>query len=507
MSSSVFIIRIQDKQSETAWKVHAEYRGDSTGEKNDIFEFSREDFRHLNTLSTKDYGIYLGKALFQNDLREFFKSAFHSSQKLMKVTLSIDVEHSPNSDDLRALHWERLCVPIAHSIVEAETTNLSLPCKANFFGVRNPDDSATELSADRLVKPLSEFFTSNKKFLKKNSHWEIETYLAEQATKAQLSQLLGGEETPALLFTASHGVGFPNQHKRQISHQGALVCQEWPGPEFSGPIPEGFYFSGDDISSSDRLFGLISFHFACYGAGTPKIDQFGHKNNKWEQIAPYPFVANLPQRLLSHPQGGALAFVSHVDRAWGQSFYWQGEEQIGSFQSTLQRLIEGHPIGSALETLNQRYAAVSSELTKELWYIKAGRTSNDSALSYLWTTNNDARGYAIIGDPAVGLMVGNNASKMEKRREINQPVEFSSDLSATISHTTEKDFSSLVELLNSLVQKIEKDQQQHALFDNLIDLLKNLAEKVKQAKTDKNLSEFEKLFKEFAETVKQLEIS
>lgn len=115
MSSSVFIIRIQDKQSETAWKVHAEYRGDSIGEKNDIFEFSAEDFRHLNTLSTKDYGIYLGKALFQNDLREFFKSAFHSSQKLMKVTLSIDVEDSSNSDNLRALHWERLCVPMDQS--------------------------------------------------------------------------------------------------------------------------------------------------------------------------------------------------------------------------------------------------------------------------------------------------------------------------------------------------------------------------------------------------------
>ncbi len=115
MSSSVFIIRIQDKQSETAWKVHAEYRGDSIGEKNDIFEFSAEDFRHLNTLSTKDYGIYLGKALFQNDLREFFKSAFHSSQKLMKVTLSIDVENSSNSDNLRALHWERLCVPMDQS--------------------------------------------------------------------------------------------------------------------------------------------------------------------------------------------------------------------------------------------------------------------------------------------------------------------------------------------------------------------------------------------------------
>lgn len=44
------------------------------------------------------------------------------------------------------------------------------------------------------------------------------------------------------------------------------------GLEFSGFILEDFYFLGDDISSSDCLFGLIFFYFVCYGVGIFKID-------------------------------------------------------------------------------------------------------------------------------------------------------------------------------------------------------------------------------------------
>ena len=95
--------------------------------------------------------------------------------------------------------------------------------------------------------------------------------LANQAPRRTWARLLGGDDTPALLFTASHGMGFPNGDPRQLPHQGGLLCQDWPGPEAGArPIPEDFYFSGDDVAADARLLGLISFHFACYGAGTPR---------------------------------------------------------------------------------------------------------------------------------------------------------------------------------------------------------------------------------------------
>ncbi len=116
MGLSVFRIRIQDKQSETSWKVRLElYQDETLREKQGIFQFRREDFSKLQNLSVKDYGIYLGKALFQNELREFFISAFHNSEQSMKVALSIELDDSPESQQLKALHWERLCAPLQNS--------------------------------------------------------------------------------------------------------------------------------------------------------------------------------------------------------------------------------------------------------------------------------------------------------------------------------------------------------------------------------------------------------
>jgi WD40 repeat protein len=113
MGLSVFRIRIQDKQSEISWKVRLElYQDETLREKKGIFQFQREDFSKLQNLSVKDYGIYLGKALFKNELREFFVSAFHNSEQSMKVALSIELDDSPESQQLKTLHWERLCAPI-----------------------------------------------------------------------------------------------------------------------------------------------------------------------------------------------------------------------------------------------------------------------------------------------------------------------------------------------------------------------------------------------------------
>jgi len=324
------------------------------------------------------------------------------------------------------IHFETLDAYAAYaaSVVAAETNPGKLARQTTFFSTANADDPATQLSATKLAEPLAAQMRGN------HPDWNIQSIAPAQATKATLASLLGGDKTPSLLFTASHGMKFDKDRPRQLPHQGALLCQDWPGPQqWTQPIPQDFYFAGDDLTSSADLLGLIAFFFACYGGGTPQFNEFtrqerpGITTTSRPEIAAHPFLAQLPVAMLGRSRG-ALAVVGHIERAWSYSFDWgKAGSQTTVFESTLKRLLDGHPLGSALEYFNERYAELSTVLSDELEEIDFGKRVEPFELAGLWTANNDARGFAIIGDPAVRLpVVQGNEQAIERARIEVQPL-------------------------------------------------------------------------------------
>ena len=298
----------------------------------------------------------------------------------------------------------------ARTVVSAETAPTRRPRRMAFFGVANRDDQPTRRSLRNLVNPLAEGLRDALRSGAGEAPpggpgWELETISGAEAVKASLARILGGEATPALLFTASHGMGFELDDPRFPRHQGALLCQDWPGPrQWREPIPVDHYFSCDDLGSQADLAGLMTFHFACYGAGTPKFDEYAHRESARRQLARESFVAHLPQRLLAHPGGGALAVVGHIDRAWSYSFDWKDVPQnLNVFTSAFQSLLDGYPIGAAMEYFNLRYAELAADLSSEIENVNYGLTTDFLSLSGMWTANNDARSYVVLGDPAVRL--------------------------------------------------------------------------------------------------------
>jgi hypothetical protein len=291
-----------------------------------------------------------------------------------------------------------------HVVTSEETEAMSDP-RAVVFSVRNPGDLCTHQSAELLAAP-----TIAELELRAGEGWAVESIDGDnEATKQNLLDHLGGPQTPTLLFTTGHGVRLPLGHPRQRSDQGALVCQEWSEFDSIDPLPET-YVAAADIGSERELAGLISFHLACYGAGTPGWDEYGLEPES-SPIAPAPFVARLPQRLLSQ---GALACIAHVGRQWSHSFAWeQALSDPMNYVDVLLTLMDGLPVGMAMEGTNHRWPALAGELLDHLAFAsRMGITENTaSSFSNLWTTYNDARGTIVIGDPAVRLNTTASQSK------------------------------------------------------------------------------------------------
>lgn len=322
----------------------------------------------------------------------------------------LDVEYAVGrlSFDTQA-EYERY----VESVIDYETgASVAHGKTAVFFGTRHPFDPATRLSADLLVKPLADGIPAAGTHPAQPGvadQWGYGTrnLWGTDATKANLGEVFrsaASTKAPAFVFSATHGMGWPQGHADQVAKQGALLCQDWPG---FGHIDKDHYYAGADLPDDARVHGMIAFHFACYGAGTPQRDNFLHEPGQPPpDIADAPFVATLPRRLLAHPQGGALAVIGHVERAWGYSITApMAGPQLLPFQNTIGRILVGQPVGYAVKDFNERYAALSTNLSSLLEEIGFGADVPDEELASAWIERNDAQNYMIVGDPAARLRV------------------------------------------------------------------------------------------------------
>ena len=289
-------------------------------------------------------------------------------------------------------------------LIEYETATI-VPTEREvaFWGPANIGDQATSISSRFLVNPLYDDLDPQVNFQKKmfignKPGWE--------ANKNNLARLLTRNKAPALLFTASHGLGHPiiNSEEKMLL-QGALVTQDW---ERGASITADTLFSGEDLISDANVRGMVHFAFACFGAGTPVQDDYERDYSSpilHPYTSQYPFVSHLANQELVH---GALAFIGHVDRTWAFSFIGEKQLHLEGFERVIRNMLLGKrawPIGHCLRDIYDKALHLSKSLLEDLHDMKFGRTFPPRAIADKWVERNDARAYALIGDPAVRLRV------------------------------------------------------------------------------------------------------
>jgi hypothetical protein len=276
-----------------------------------------------------------------------------------------------------------------------------------FFAPCNQRDVATPLLTNQVVNPLLTEPDVYGRLVGQKSKFKLQSFTGESAKKDSLCKIMQGETgRPALLFTGSHGKSVTQPDDPALSEfRGSLICQEW----IKGvPATPDQVFAGVDITDNSKVHGMIHFMFACYGVGWPEFDNYSRTAAAAPRIAPAPSLARLPSKLLAHRDGGVLAVLGHIDRAWGWSFESDdGTAQNGDFRLILNDLMAGTRIGDATDSFNSSWGARSIEIAETLQQLQNGdrKLTGDSLKKFAnkWVARDDARNYIIFGDPAVRL--------------------------------------------------------------------------------------------------------
>jgi hypothetical protein len=280
--------------------------------------------------------------------------------------------------------------------------------QAVFLAPDGGEGDATFFSRRYMAEPLSHL-------VENMLHLPVARLFGDNATHSRFQDVLL-TASPALIYTASHGLGAINQPLEvQKQLNGAIVCQQ-DGSDQS--IQERLFSANDIVMEKSFLNGGVFFQFACFSYGTPSLSDFSHWRNKpgSTQNTSSDFVATFPRRMLAHSKG-PIAFIGHVDMAWLYGFADPGEmdmeewwnPRLKPFAQALEGLLTTQPVGLALQEMNKRYNNLNAYLTNLFDLIHQEESRNTKMLmkkiAYSYVVRNDAQNFMIFGDPAVRLRI------------------------------------------------------------------------------------------------------
>jgi len=108
-------ITIQSKSGESSWPlvVRCKQPDGLIIHSKETLQLNQDDFNKLIAQheNEKEYGIILGKAIFQGAVRETFIRALSKTTQSSHLRILLSIEVAEN-DQIKTLHWERLCAPI-----------------------------------------------------------------------------------------------------------------------------------------------------------------------------------------------------------------------------------------------------------------------------------------------------------------------------------------------------------------------------------------------------------
>jgi hypothetical protein len=354
------------------------------------FDWLEENYSSLNILSGQEVPHYVLIVGGPDRVPFRFQSFMDSAASVGRLDLD-------SLEDLETYIRKLIGLETAESPATAR--------EAVCFAPDGGPNDATHFSRLYMAEPLAEH-------IRTRCGVNTNAIMGDDATKERLLESLSGAR-PALVYTASHGLGAPNEGLEiQKRFNGAICCQHGENRAI-----QDWLFAAEDVPvDGPFLEGAVFFQFACFGYGTPAESDFMHWLGNPELNAEADFVAALPKRLLAHPRG-PVAFIGHVDTAWLHGFadpenpyiLERWHPRIAPFVKSVEMLLQVEPAGRTLGDLNKVFDLQNALLTGTIDRLQRGRIQVTpefrERLADAFIRRSDAQNYMVFGDPAAYLRI------------------------------------------------------------------------------------------------------